>query len=176
LYVSGSKIDPGIWHPERATPIFTNKITPHSEILRAITDPIVHPFISDFNCRGKLLKESKMNRSILLLGSLMLVAWLFPPVSIAKSILPPPCCDWNESTANFQTASNQAVSLVSVGIASPTGGLLAEQGKLSSRISRNRLPAESTQTLHEVYVTERQAFDRMPELKKNSHVPERRSY
>jgi hypothetical protein len=113
-----------------------------------------------------------MKKTLLLFASVALVAWFFPSGSLASSILPPPCCNRNETTASSQTVSIQGVSLIRHGIASLTEGLLAEQEMPSSRIPMNHLEAGNLGVSNQFYVTYRQPYVRIPVFRKISPDPE----
>jgi hypothetical protein len=112
-----------------------------------------------------------MHKSVLLLVSLTFVVCLSPSVSLGKAILPPPCCDWNESTASPQTVVNQEFSLIPEGIASLSGGLVDEQEVLFFRIPGDQLVLESPES-KALNIADLKASFRITPIRKNAHSPE----
>jgi hypothetical protein len=93
-----------------------------------------------------------MKKVVLLFASVTLVAWLFPPVCQGRSIQPPRCCNWNETTSSAQAVSNQGVTSISDRISSSPEALSTEQNMLSSGVSRERSPLENLEVFDHLYV------------------------
>jgi hypothetical protein len=102
-----------------------------------------------------------MNKVVLLFVSMTLVALLIPLVCQGRSIQPPRCCNWNETTPNAQAISNQGVKSISDHITSSPEGLLAGQNMLSSGIPGGNFQQMNIQIVNHLYVTDRIAYLRM---------------
>jgi hypothetical protein len=113
-----------------------------------------------------------MKKSVLLLVSFTLVAWFFPSIALGRSIQPPPCCNWTETTSPSQALWNPDVSLIPDRIASAPEGLPAEPDILSHGIPGQHSPLGSLETLNQLYVTDPQADLRLPFLRKNPSAPD----
>jgi hypothetical protein len=107
-----------------------------------------------------------MKKVVLFFVSMTLVAWLFPPVCQGRSIQPPRCCNWNETTSDAQATSNQGVTSISGLITSSPEGLLAEHNMLSFGVSGEPSPLGNLETFNQLHVPDLEADLRMPFLRK----------
>jgi len=114
-----------------------------------------------------------MKRSVLFLVSITLVVLLFPLVSLAKPIQPPPCCDWIGTPTNAQVLLNEGVSSI---FASSSMGSLTNQSVLLSGITREHSPLAHIQIVNHLYVNDRKADFRISIFKAAAADLSRASY